>query len=967
MPRMLVIFLTIFTALLIVGVYLIVQSGDGPAQPPEEKIIQKEVADQTDLDDPLPINPREIIEPSLLSMSELDEEMPASYREALGLIKGRIVEHDGAPIPNIKVEIYGISALEFIQDIGAFMDDEPPELAFRFTSTTTDEEGVFSFKEIYPRAFYMLGIDLGGSRATSRIIDALPGPGEVKDLGDIVLAAHAVLIGKIVDENNKPVSDVRIRATDLPSIIFISGLQNYREGCSFLARMETEQRVFDMPHIFHQFSKMLPIPTTETKSDGSFRLEGVPLGRISLVADRVEYLPLVNGPISTVDGGEKDLGDIVIRNGVLLKGKVLDCNNKPVENVEVRVGPMYTIPEFIILQPPVKTNEKGAFVFPGAESRSTFAAARRYEQDSWTIVGPFHPDDQVEIVLPVSYDVRLNLVREDSEPVEEPKVKIKELMDFGEFLPFSKPKVPKDRMQIHEGGVVDINSLPPGDYQFMVSAKGCGVTTKRVSIRETPVEKEVVLKLALKADVLVLTEKKNKPVEWAEVYVVSKGSQWFLDSTKLARSRTDHEGKAVLNNLIEGEYTLTASHPKYAVTGTTLRVPSNEETVILVKAGGILAGVVHQGGSTEEAPYMIALALRKSDEKNIEAYTPRLTVTDLDGEFRVTNLHPGEWRVHVLKRVLDQDPLGLGEVMRKGPLKTDSVEIFTEETSFLEFNLLGEDAGPKAHVSGSVMVNNKPAFGAVLTMYAKKRFEATTDTSGRFNFGKVPVGKHNIRIVSIPGPTGDYEFRIGREIEVEENIPLYANFNIFTGTIFGTVINENTSNPIGGVKVTATLEDDAAPYTVRMSTASELDGSFIFDGVPIGIYSIRAREKNLGCEPTKGVKLSVNSRVGPVVVKLKSPVMVSGFIELPESASDAPRIFFMAGPKEGGRRDRVWIKVDMETRGFETTKLVPGFYTGEVYTFNKKQYTVGDFEVPHGGVSNLVLTAVEKIPEIKNN
>ena len=100
-------FLLGFTVLLLVGVVVILQQdeGDGLDRLDVEEGNESAAMDPLDVetrpDDPV----REAVAPEVLPEAE-DGSMPASYRRALGILKGRIVETDGTPVPDIKVEVY---------------------------------------------------------------------------------------------------------------------------------------------------------------------------------------------------------------------------------------------------------------------------------------------------------------------------------------------------------------------------------------------------------------------------------------------------------------------------------------------------------------------------------------------------------------------------------------------------------------------------------------------------------------------------------------------------------------------------------------------------------------------------------------------------------------------------------------------------------------------------------------------
>lgn len=107
----------------------------------------------------------------------------------------------------------------------------------------TDEQGRFLFAEVDPLGRYLPAIDFHGPRATYRLAEATPEPGVVVDLGDIVLDPLPTIAGTILNR--------------------------------------------------------LPYHQTRTESDGTFRLEGVPIGTVSLLVDKAHFVPLVRGPMPT--------------------------------------------------------------------------------------------------------------------------------------------------------------------------------------------------------------------------------------------------------------------------------------------------------------------------------------------------------------------------------------------------------------------------------------------------------------------------------------------------------------------------------------------------------------------------------------------------------------------------------------------------------------------------------------------
>ncbi|MHC4944742.1 MAG: carboxypeptidase-like regulatory domain-containing protein, partial [Planctomycetota bacterium] len=467
--RFVLLFLGVLTLLVIVGVILLLQQevDDTPIPEPEPTVSTAAPVQPAKGDTGTDTALRELLAPADL-LEEETGEMPLSYRRALGILKGRVVEENGTAVAGMKVEIFSIGAQELMRDAAFIMGDEIVHLKFKTAETSTGEDGTFMLCDLYPRAFHVLGFDLEGPRSTSRFLDTVPGPGETKDVGDIVLAAFAVLTGKIVDDEGAPVQGARVRTTQLPPIVFISGLQDFREDCSFLIGFGDEKQVFDPPPAVLQLYRMLPFPKAYTDEDGLFRLEGVPLGLLTLVVDRPGYLT-VQKPTSTARGGELDLGEIAIDKGVPLKGKVLEMEDDPVAGAEVRVGSIYGTNEFILLQPPIQSDTDGAFSMPGVYPKSTYAAARRYPEDPWIITGPFNPELTTAVVrLPPAYDLRVTVVNEEGAAIRNARLKLRVGGGFGDLAMFNPPKAPITRLTRTEEGTIEVKDLAPGKYDLLV-------------------------------------------------------------------------------------------------------------------------------------------------------------------------------------------------------------------------------------------------------------------------------------------------------------------------------------------------------------------------------------------------------------------------------------------------------------------------------------------------------------------
>ncbi|HKB16229.1 MAG TPA: hypothetical protein VKF62_09185, partial [Planctomycetota bacterium] len=221
---------------------------------------------------------------------------PASYTRSLGRLLGRVLDWDGTPVRDLSVDGYVVDLVTLFPATSALFETESLRPKILDASGRTDVEGRFVLEGLDPRMPHALLLGLGTARATARFLDHAPGAGETVDLGDIVLPPFATLVGKVVDEKDRPVPGARVRVTDLPAIVVAMGAGEVRSGGAFYA----EKNVFEFPRWLDDIVERFPIPTTTTGPDGSFRLEGAPVApNVTTVVDHPQFVTLTRDPVST--------------------------------------------------------------------------------------------------------------------------------------------------------------------------------------------------------------------------------------------------------------------------------------------------------------------------------------------------------------------------------------------------------------------------------------------------------------------------------------------------------------------------------------------------------------------------------------------------------------------------------------------------------------------------------------------
>lgn len=936
------------------------------------------------------------------------ERMPAAYRRALGGFRGRVIDDAGAPVKDRPVRLTGVRVADFFKgyDLVAGVTDEPPKLDLKTSRALTDGEGVFLFHDIHPRAYHLLRVDRARRGFVTRVVDAQPSPGEIVDLGDIVLGPCATITGKVVDGEGAPVAGARVRAVDLPAEAIREGLHRFREGSPVLIEWRifaVVQFVIDLPPAALELLGMLPIAEARTESDGTFRVDGCPLGEVRLFVDKEGFVSHFAGPIRTSGQGPHDAGTVILDEGVVISGQVKGSDNEPLPGIEISAGAVVGTGTLNILHPVTRTDGDGRFFFECAERLPTLFAFRAYEFHAWTIAGPFDPcDDNLVVRLEDANGLRLEIVDVNQRPVPDASVRLRE-KSIQNIFPSDTPVTIDEHAERTGPGELIVKNLPSGEYDLFVTAPGYGNAVHKIEILGKPLERKIVLRSAAPARVRVVAAATGAPLEWAEVFVGADVSDWFEEGLRLARRRTDSEGRAAFELASPGKYTIVVTHPGYAGGLAELKVPSAKETVIALKPGGALIGTVHLPEDLDALRHAVMLDYR-SGREILEAAAPRLVALDGEGSFRIGNLDPGSYDVYLMPRLFDRSPLEFFKDLDQEPVEIGAVEIVSGETVEAEFHLpFPEEPVACGHVGGRVTVDGRPEPGAIVGVRYTSR-KVTADEEGLFDLGPVEEGRRFLAVTLPPLSDGSPEIRIEREIDVAAGQPLFEAVDIVTGSIVGKTVLFPGDEPLRGMRVHACIPNQlldmlsgldqvrdsiakvergevvdavagqavadmatrsvsrmAGPFKVSMETVTGVDGSFAFTRVPVGIYQVKVWSQSLGCRAAENVEVAPGRTAGPVELMLYAPVSIKGWVRLPDGmgaakeilltlhAVDAepssllellqPLIISALSNEVGGTRTAT---VDPATGAFAFERMMPGAYRASLFILFEDEKTIFD-------------------------
>lgn len=923
--------------------------------------------------------------------------IPESYRAALGALIGRIVEHDGSPKADMKVDLVGCNPLELFpaQDVSRFSDDVPA-LNVEAGSTRTDADGRFRLDAVDPRGFYLLAVDRAGARATAVPVLALPQAGETVDLGDIRLGAFCTLRGIIVDERGEPLADARVRASGDVGEAFPFGLAKLRPGCALTGQLPPEAKemfpgidgwpVLDVPAIALRLWELIPIPETRTAKDGSFKLDGVALGRVWIAVDQPGFVQLVRGPIPTAAGGDKDIGKQTMLRGDELPIAVIDGADEPVAGAEVLVAELLPIYPAGLAVPIGVTDANGTILATGLTQGRHVVAVRPKDASRWIVSEVVYPGvDEPVIRVEETFALRARILAKDGTQPSGAKLAVIPESPLAE-VPFLDAKVNlKGRTTKLDDGRIEVRGLSPGSYHVLAVADGLAVGRTKTRIDKGLAEVELVLEPEFSATIRVVTEKAGAPIEYALATVATPNEEKMLElfQPPTISRRTDANGVAFLPHLAEGKQRVRVFHPFYAIEEFEMVVPGPPIEVRL-KAGGTLRGHVTQNGEPITKSHMV-VAFPSSENATI---LPRLTLTDDRGDFTITHLEEGPHKVVATEKPLE----GMGGQGMGGPMigmtttaRTTPVDDDEGEGGGVRVNIGGDpgfDDGPPevevliregeetwvdldtkraaysgktARVSGVVLVNGAPR----ADMHVEARGargggdQARTDAQGRFDLAAVPAGDATIAARS--GNDASAAFAV-LPLQLTQGETREVQLVIETGSLTGRVRAASNGNAIGFANVSLMGGDATIP------AATEQDGSFAFQDVPQGDYLVRVQHQGFATTDVGPVHVPGRGAATPLSIELLSAVTVAGTVELPSGVS-APYLFVRLVKKGSKDGEEVGIGafgfVDPTSRSFEIADVAPGDYDAFVYGPEADLAPV-DLKVPVTGLNGITLRPTVK-------
>ncbi|MAD34011.1 MAG: hypothetical protein CMJ88_09660 [Planctomycetes bacterium] len=904
-------------------------------------------------------------------------------RAGLCGFRGRVVDFRKAPVPQTGVRIYR-GAMDSVLNIQADLFADPADFTPQLVAgeALTGDDGRFEITGVWPRGFYLMFAGMNTDAPTHQVLAKAPSPGEIVDLGDVVLNNAGVITGVVYDAEGEPLPDALIRAADIPGALarFFPAERFDPEGALLIREPRAPVSVLPMPPWVKRVFDDFPIPTTRSAADGSFRLVGVIPGSNMFAVTARDHLSFVRDSVIVRAGQEKNIGRVGMRLGEELYAKVVDTKGDPIAGAEVAAGSTLSLVPVDLAQLLGETNAAGEIDGTGFAPGKVTVAARRSPKHAWVLADPQSINGDVVVTLPAMFSATISVQLADGSPAE--KVRFRLLRGRkGDgaaemyLMGFAPPVPLEERLKRVDEGQWTVSDLHAGTYTLLADVEGQATGSAVFEI----VEEDVAASVKLKAPNLFavrVVDQEQQPIRNVAIYAEPRGDR--IVEVPVNCGRTNEDGRVTIDKIRATSLRVSADHPLWGVVHGEAK--EQQELLLTMIQPGALRGVLSENGKPP-LPGKFSVAIVRGGgggPRGPLEGVPQLVTAGLDGTFVVRNLQPGRYWVAAVSS-LDtlRSPGATFEIAQSmfidAKMPSERVEIVSGQDAEVRLEVGDKPLdGPTARLTGSVTINGRAAEGyTIVARLNKRRFAGEVDERGRFDLGVVSAGKGSVAVMGSEGGMfmGPGQAMWSQTLELAEGEPRELTVDINTSSISGVVYLPD-GRPAAKMYVQARAQlgargDDGR---VRKFVGTNDDGTFVFRDVAEASYTIRVRggDDDQAFEAElKDLEVKATLPITGLVVQLKAKLMATGTVDM-SGIPDKGRWRYMTlqrigDPAPGDPDDgKVGFGVDKDG-SFSTDDVQPGQYEAELIVGRRGRerttYACGIINVGVDGAKDVKLTA----------
>ncbi|MCA1579853.1 MAG: carboxypeptidase regulatory-like domain-containing protein [Acidobacteria bacterium] len=503
---------------------------------------------------------------------------------------------------------------------------------------------------------------------------------------------------------------------------------------------------------------------TNTDADGRFRFDGLPEGRVTLVADHPDYLETSRD----VDP-EKDTNvDIALGTGGAISGTVVDRDGRtPMAGALVAL------------------NEEGdAGMFGGGDSTRTDGSgvfsfehlkAGRFKVSAQSAAGKSAPKEVILAENQRQDGVLIGMVAAGS--TVRGTVSGLPRGKLGGLRVFANGKDYSDSTQTDDTGAFTLKDVPPGIVQFNVNT---GMPAGRAASKSAEIPDEggefpVQIVFEGSSRLAGRVTRADRPLEGL---FISANADPPSPGAARATSQTDEDGRFALEGLSDGTYQISVggrgvSYRKaVSITGDT--------TADVVIPASTVSGTVTEEGSG--APLEGAMIQAESG-KETAAVSMKTAVSDSLGHYEIDSVDPGSYQISARKAGYQQ--------------KTSTATVGAD-SSTANFSL-AKGSGISIRISDGVM--GFPLHGVTVLAFGGSggvafQGSVSLDSSGKGEISSLGPGRYSIYFfsdgyapralaaVDAPSPEVAIAMTPGGRVEVHTGVPGTGRLTDGSGAVY---------------------------------------------------------------------------------------------------------------------------------------------------------------------------------------